>query len=67
MESLYEKACKGTYLEKRNKNGDLLRTAEQFNSGMWIITEYPSSRTNIQGYYSDKEFKTINKRLFKAG
>ena len=49
MESLYNKQCKGKYLEKYAKNGNLLRTAEQYESGSWIILEYPSSRTNMQG------------------
>jgi hypothetical protein len=64
MESLYEKQCKGKYLEKYSKAGNLLRTAEQFTNGSWIISEYPSSRTNMQGEYSNKEFNKIRRRLF---
>jgi hypothetical protein len=64
MESLYEKQCKGMYLEKYAKNGNLLRTAEKYESGNWVISEYPSSKTNMQGEYSDKEFKGIRRRLF---
>lgn len=64
MESLYEKQCKGMYLEKHSKTGNLLRTAEQFNSGCWVITEYPSSRTTMQGEYSNQEFNGVRRRLF---
>ena len=64
MESLYEKQSKGMYLEKYAKNGNLLRTAEQYENGNWVISEYPSSKTNVQGEYSDKEFKSIRRRLF---
>lgn len=64
MESLYEKQSKGMYLEKYTKNGNLLRTAEQYENGNWVISEYPSSKTNMQGEYSDKEFKSIRRRLF---
>ena len=64
MELLYEKQCKGMYLEKYSKNGNLLRTAEQYENGNWVISEYPSSKSNVQGEYSDKEFKSIRRRLF---
>lgn len=64
MESLYEKQCKGMYLEKYAKNGNLLRTAEQFSNRNWVISEYPSSKTNMQGEYSDNEFNKIRRRLF---
>lgn len=64
MKTLFEKACEGRYLEKYNKRGDLLREAEQFDSGVWIVWEYPSSKTNIQGEYSEQEFKSIRRRYF---
>jgi len=52
------------YLEKHSKTGNLLRTAEQFNSDCWVITEYPSSRTTMQGEYSNQEFNGVRRRLF---
>lgn len=64
MESLYDKQCKGKFLEKYAKNGNLLRTAEQYENGSWIISEYPPSRTNMQGEYTNEEFNNIRKRLF---
>jgi len=64
MESLYEKQCKGMYLEKYANNGNLLRKAEQFDNGNWVIYEYPSSKTNMQGEYSNEEFKNVRNRLF---
>ena len=54
----YEKQCNGMYLQKYKKNGNLLRTAEQFGSN-WIVHVY--SGTDISGEYSDKEFKKIRK------
>ena len=62
--TLYEKQCNGMYLEKYSKNGNLLRTAEQFSGGIWVIHEYPDSKTNIQGEYTKEEFKPIRKRYF---
>ena len=64
MGSLYEKQCNGQYLEKYSKNGSLIRTAEQYSNGNWVISEYPSSRTNMQGEYSNNDFSKIRKRLF---
>jgi hypothetical protein len=64
MKSLYEKQCNKMYLEKYSKNGNLLRTAEQFDNGSWIVSEYPSSRTNMNGEYSNTKFQEIRKRLF---
>ena len=63
MESLYEKQCDGQYLEKYSKNGNLLRAAEQYPNGNWIISEYPSSRINMQGEYSNDDFNKIRRRL----
>ena len=62
--TLHDKQCKGVYLEKYAKNGNLLRTAEQYESGSWVISEYPSSRTNMQGEYTNEEFNSIRRRLF---
>ena len=59
--SLYEKKCAGQYLEKFGKSGNLLRTAEQFPSGRWVVHEYPASKTNLQGEYTPKEFEDIRK------
>ena len=55
----YEKQCKGMYLCKYAKNGNLLRTAEQFVSGNWVVHVYKG--TDIGGEYSDEEFKKIRK------
>jgi hypothetical protein len=55
----FEKQCKGMYLPKVSKNGNLLRAAEQFDSGNWVVHVY--SGTDISGEYSDKEFKKIRK------
>ena len=62
-QSLYIKSCNKEYFEKYSKNGNLLRTAEKF-SNCWIVSEYPESKTNLSGEYTEKEFKTI-KRYFK--
>ena len=61
--TLYSKACDKEYFEKYSKNGNLLRTAERIGNS-WIISEYPESKTNLSGEYTEKEFKTI-KRYFK--
>lgn len=61
---MFDKKSKGEYLEKYDKNGNLLTTAEQYTGGNWIVSEYPLSKTNMQGEYSDEEFKTIRKHLF---
>jgi hypothetical protein len=55
----YEKQCKGMYLQKCSKNSNLLRTAEQFGSGNWVVHVY--SGLDISGEYTDKEFKKIRK------
>jgi hypothetical protein len=55
----YEKQCKGMYLQKCSKNSNLLRTAEQFESGNWVVHVY--SGLDISGEYTDKEFKKIRK------
>jgi ribosomal protein L20 len=58
--SLYDKATKSQYLEKYSKNGNLVRTAEQFDSGSWVVSVY--SGIDISGEYSNEEF---NKRIKK--
>jgi len=63
--SLFEKACAGKYIEKYNKQGNLLRTAEQFTCGNWIINEYPASKTNLSGEYTNKEFQKLRRYYFK--
>ena len=57
----YEKSCKGMYLEKYSKNGNLLRTAEQFNSGNWVVWVYGG--TDISGEYTEAEFNKIKKHF----
>ena len=59
--TLYEKATQKRYLEKYAKNGNLIRTAEQFDSGSWVVSEYPPSKTNLQGEYTNEEFDKIRK------
>ena len=54
----YEKQCKGMYLAKYAKNGNLLRTAERFDS-TWVVHIYAG--LDIAGEYSDTEFKKIRK------
>lgn len=61
--SHYEMKCKGKYLEKYAKNGNLLRTAEKYGD-TWIVSEYPSSKTNYQGEYTIEQFDKIYKQLF---
>ena len=63
METLYKKACNGQYLEKYNKNGDLLRTAEQFNSGHWVVWVYKGK--DISGEYDKKTFDNEIRKYFK--
>jgi len=63
--SLFEKACAGMYLEENNKDGYLIRTAEQFSSGNWVISEYPRSKTNLNGEYTNKEFQKLRNKYFK--
>ena len=59
MKTLYEKSCNKKYFEKYDKNGNLLRTAEQFESGFWIVHIYKG--VDIRGEYSNSEFKKIKK------
>lgn len=60
--SLYEKACKGMYLEKYNKNHNLIRTAEQFYSGNWVV--HVITGKDISGEYTDECFKKEIKKYF---
>jgi hypothetical protein len=55
----YEKACKGMYLRKYSKNGNLLREAEQFDSGDWVVHVFKG--VNISGEYTPSEFKKVKK------
>ena len=66
-DSLYEKSTQKRYLEKYAKNGNLIRTAEQFDSGNWVVSEYPPSKTNLQGEYTNEEFKEIRKYFYAKG
>jgi len=58
--SIYEKACKNMYFEKYSKNGNLVRTAEQFDGGSWIVLDFNTKKL-LNGEYTDKEFKNIKK------
>jgi hypothetical protein len=55
----YEKACAGMYLMSFAKNGNLMRTAEQFESGNWVVHVYHGK--DISGEYAENEFKQIYK------
>lgn len=59
----YEKQCNGMYLEKYSSKGNLLRTAEQFDSGNWVISDYPDSRLELQGEYTSEEFNEVHKHF----
>ena len=59
----YEKTCAGMYYEKYAKNGNLIRTAEQFESGNWVVHVYHGR--DISGEYTDSEFKQIQKAFKK--
>lgn len=59
-ESLYEKSCKGKYLAKYAKNGNLIREAEQFESSHWVVWEY-DSKTKLDGEYTNKEFEKLRR------
>ena len=60
---IYEKATKGMYLEKYSKSGNLMRKAEQFESGNWIVWAY-GKYLDISGEYTEEEFKNIKKLYF---
>lgn len=55
----YEKACKKQYFERFSKNGNLLRTAEQFDSGHWVVHIYKG--IDLSGEYTAEEFEKIKK------
>ena len=55
----YKKACEKKYLEKVSKNGNILRTAEQFDSGCWVVHTYKG--IDISGEYTAEEFEKIKK------
>jgi hypothetical protein len=59
--NLYEKQCDKMYLEKYSKNGNLLRTAEKFSSGNWVVIVY--SGANISGEYTNTEFQKIKNKF----
>lgn len=63
MMTTWEKACNGMYLEKYNKDGAQIRTAEQFESGKWVVHEL-KTRTGIGGEYSNEEFQEIRRKFF---
>lgn len=64
MKTQYEKACEGQYLEKYNRRGNLIRTAEQFPSGSWVVHVYSYVANDISGEYTNSEFTKIRKRYF---
>jgi len=45
------------------KNGNLLRTAEQFKSGNWVVFTY--SGKDISGEYTNNIFQKEIKKYFK--
>ena len=55
----YNKASSGRLLQKFSKNGNLLREAEQFNSGHWVVFVFKG--VDISGEYTPEEFKKIKK------
>ena len=59
----YEKATKGMYLEKYSKSGNLMRNAEQLESGNWVVWVY-GKYLDISGEYTEEEFKRIKKLYF---
>ena len=61
MQTLYEKQCVNQYLEKYDKNDNLLRTAEQFDSGNWVVCTYKG--IDLSGEYSEKEFSKIKNKF----
>ena len=61
MKTLYEKMCDKEYFEKYNKKGNLLRTAEQFNSGRFVVHTYKG--VDLSGEYSEQEFNNIKKHF----
>jgi hypothetical protein len=58
--SLYEKQCNGTYLEKYDTKGNLIRTAEKFDSGSWVVSDFNTKKL-LSGEYTNEEFKIIKK------
>ena len=65
MSGTYEKACAGEYLEVFDKNGNLIRTAEQFENGNWVVHTYSTSHPDVSGEYSPDKFKRIRRFFFK--
>jgi hypothetical protein len=57
--SLYEKECSNQYFEKYDRQFNLMRTAEQFPSGNWVVSVWKGKE--IQGEYTPNEFKKIKK------
>lgn len=60
--TLYDKQCKGQFLEKYNTKGNLVRTAEQFESGSWIVSDFDTKK-RLSGEYTETEFKNIKKHF----
>lgn len=60
----YEKECKGMFFTKYKKTGELIRTAEHYDKdGVWVVHCW--SGPEIQGEYSNQEFKKIKRRYFR--
>jgi len=57
MDTLYLKSCAKHYIEKYDKNCNLIRTAERFNSGAWVVRCYKGK--NISGEYNNEIFIKI--------
>jgi hypothetical protein len=63
MDTLFKKQVAGVYLEKISSKGNLIRTAEQFPSGCWVVLVYHG--VDISGEYTETEFKAIRNKYFK--
>ena len=59
--STYEKSCNGMYLEKYAKNGNLMRTAELFSTGTWVVFSYEGK--DLSGEYTNDKFQKIRKHF----
>jgi len=60
----YEKSCNGMYLEKYNKKGNLVRTAEKINSS-WLVFDY-ATNLKLSGEYNETEFNSIKKHFKRS-
>jgi hypothetical protein len=47
-------------LEKYDTKGNLIRTAEKFDSGSWVVSDFNTKKL-LSGEYTNEEFKIIKK------